>query len=203
MFAQPGKKLIVALTIGLLLASPLMIFSKWGILICAMFAAHLVFFAYFFRDPERAIGEQIVSPADGTVIDIDEKRNFITIFMNVHNVHVNRAPEAGKILRVEHHNGKHSPVFGKQARENEHTVIEIESKLGKFKVVQIAGILARRIATYVKPGDFVEKGQRIGIIFLGSRVELYMPRNAKFVVKHGQKVKAGETTIGVWTNAMD
>jgi len=203
MFAQPGKKLIVALTIGLLLASPLMIFSKWGILICAMFAAHLVFFAYFFRDPERAIGEQIVSPADGTVIDIDEKRNFITIFMNVHNVHVNRAPEAGKILRVEHHNGKHSPAFGKQARENEHTVIEIESKLGKFKVVQIAGILARRIATYVKPGDFVEKGQRIGIIFLGSRVELYMPRNAKFVVKHGQKVKAGETTIGVWTNAMD
>jgi phosphatidylserine decarboxylase len=203
MLAQPGKKLIVLLTAGLLLAVLLMVISRFGILIFLLFAALLVFFAYFFRDPERKTGKQIVSPADGIVADIDEKRNFIAIFMNVHDVHVNRAPEAGKILRVEHHDGKHYSAFGTRVCENEHTLIELESNSGKFKIVQIAGVFARRIVTYVKPGDIVEKGQRIGIIFFGSRVELHMPQNAKFVVKRGEKVKAGETTIGVWLNAVD
>lgn len=205
MFAPQGKRVLSILFLLLIVSLGLSFFLKLFLCLGFLFLLLLFFFAWFFRDPEREIGKGIVSPADGVVTDVGEKEGtkFLSIFMNLHDVHVNRAPEQGKILSVRHFPGKHSVAFGSNVMENEHAVIEIETEHGILKIVQIAGIFARRITTYVKPGDFVRKGERIGIIFLGSRVELSLPPDAVLRVKKGEKVRAGETTIGVWKDAVD
>ncbi|MDD5503336.1 MAG: phosphatidylserine decarboxylase [Candidatus Thermoplasmatota archaeon] len=157
------------------------------------------FLMIFFRDPERKIGNGIVSPADGKVSRIDNPEPGyvrVCIFMNVHNVHVNRAPISGKVLSVEHIDGKHIPAFDKDSDANERMIIEMETEIGKVKIVQIAGSFARRIVSYISPGEMVEKGERIGIIKLGSRVDLWLPESkVKLAVSVGEKVRAGETTI--------
>ncbi|MCX8174495.1 MAG: phosphatidylserine decarboxylase [Thermoplasmata archaeon] len=205
MFAAPGRRILCVVAILCGATAVLSIFWHYFVVIATGFLALLIFFAWFFRDPERKIGEGIVSPADGVVTDAGEREGcqFISIFMNLHDVHVNRAPEEGKILSVKHFPGKHRVAFGNRVNENEHALIEMETGHGRLRVIQIAGIFARRISTYVKPGDRVKKGDRIGIIFLGSRVCLYLPAGAMLRVKKGAKVRAGETTIGVWKNAVD
>ncbi|MGC8913337.1 MAG: phosphatidylserine decarboxylase [Thermoplasmata archaeon] len=207
MFAKDGIPLLVSLFTGCIVAllGGFLFASQLLIGICFFFLALFMFFAYFFRDPERNCGEGIVSPADGVVTDVKKSGGqwFISVFMNVHDVHVNRAPEEGKIVRVNHFSGRHRIAFGKRNAENEHTVIEIESKHGKIRVVQIAGIFARRIHTYVREGMFVKKGERIGIIFLGSRVNLYLPENVVIDVKKGMRVRAGETSVGEWKDDVD
>ena len=159
-------------------------------LLSAFFIAFAAFTAYFFRDPEREIGEGVVSPADGKIDFIEGRR--LEIFMSPFDCHVNRAPWNGKILSVKFIDGSTPPAFirKKGVRTNE---ILIESDEGVFRVLQMAGIFARRIVSYVGEGDLVEKGQRIGMIRFGSRVVLEIPEGFRFVRRVGEKVKAGET----------
>jgi len=161
------------------------------IYLCLLFFLLFLFFLFFFRDPEREIGEGIVSPADGRVMESNEK---ISIFMNLWDVHVNRSPLDGKIKKMEHFPGKHAPAF--MEKENEHLVILLDTEVGMIKIVQIAGIFARRIVPYVKEGDVVKKGDKIGIVRFGSKVEVYLPDKAKIIVKKGDEIKAGQT-IGI------
>ena len=157
-----------------------------------------VFFLFFFRDPEREIGEGVVAPADGKIMSIEENDTVkVSTFMNLHNVHMNRAPFDGKILSVEHVFGRHVPAYKKEADSNEKVVIKMDTEIGVINIVQIAGIFARRIVPYIKKGDAVRKGQRIGIIRFGSRVDLYLPKNIEITVKKGENVLSGKTSIGM------
>ena len=117
--------------------------------------------------------------------------------MNVHNVHVNRMPLDGIVKDVVHHSGIHLPAFKKESEKNERVITTIDTNIGTIKVNQIAGTLARRIVPYIKKGDKLKKGERIGIIRFGSRVDVYLPSKKikKILVKIGEVVKAGETTI--------
>jgi len=162
------------------------------------------FFIMFFRDPERIIGKGIVACADGKIRDVYEIKDkdvgssiCISTFMNVQNVHVNRMPINGKIKKIEHKHGLHLPAFKKESEKNERITIIADSKIGKLKIILIAGTLARRIVPYIKKEDELKKGKRIGIIRLGSRVDIYLPKKSikKICVKKGDKVKAGENKI--------
>lgn len=124
-----------------------------------------------------------------------ESNKKISIFMNLWDVHVNRAPLNGEIKKMEHFPGKHAPAF--MEKENEHLVISLDTKIGMIKIIQIAGIFARRIVPYVKEGDVVKKGDKIGIVRFGSKVEIHLPDKVKIVVKKGDKIKAGQT-IGIY-----
>lgn len=163
-----------------------------------------VFFIMFFRDPDRHIGNGVVAGADGKIREISDINDKdvglctrISTFMNIHNVHVNRMPLDGTIKDIAHKSGFHLPAFKKESEKNERVVLIVDTEIGKIKVVQIAGTLARRIVPYVKKGDKLKKGERIGIIRLGSRVDVYLPKNKikSLNVKVGDIVKAGEDTI--------
>ena len=159
-----------------------------------------IFFLIFFRDPERAVSEGIVAPADGKVTKIEKGMDFVKIItiMNLHNIHVNRIPIDGKVVKITHHLGKHVPAFNKDSDKNERVVTLIDTEIGEVKIVQIAGSFARRIESYITEGQEVLKGQRIGIIKFGSRVDLYLPvKKVKVSVKEGQGVKASESTIAL------
>lgn len=152
----------------------------------------------FFRDPERIIARGLVAPADGVVQSIDEwedGRIRVATFMNPFNVHVNRAPLAGRVKSVEHVHGSFVPAFDKESDRNERVVWVFDTKVGELEVVQIAGALARRIVPYLAAGASVQKGDRIGIIRLGSRVDVYLPPGIVPAVKVGQKMVAGETVL--------
>ena len=159
------------------------------------------FFVVFFRDPERIIGKGIVACADGKIREISKLKDkdlgdciLISTFMNVYNVHVNRMPLDGTVKSVEHKSGLHLPAFKKESEKNERVIILVDTKIGKIKIVQIAGTLARRIVLYIEKGDKLKKGDKIGIIRLGSRVDVYLP-SGKIKVNIGDYVKAGESCI--------
>jgi phosphatidylserine decarboxylase len=167
-----------------------------------------LFFLYFFRNPLRlsASGaEELISPADGRVMGIDElleseflgdKVTRISIFMSVFDVHVNRAPCEGSIEKVQHRDGCFKLAFKKGiGEENERNYIVVRRNGERFLLAQIAGFLARRIICYVREADRVERGASVGMIAFGSRVDLYMPLNYIPTVKQGQKVKAGLTVL--------
>jgi phosphatidylserine decarboxylase len=162
------------------------------------------FFLVFFRDPQRKTAEGIVACADGKIREIKElidkdigKCFMISTFMNIQNVHVNRMIFDGKIKSISHFSGFHLPAFKKESEKNERIVIIAETSIGLIKIVQIAGTLARRIVPYIKKDDFVKKGKRIGIIRLGSRVDVYLPsaKIKNITVRIGCRVKAGEDKI--------
>ncbi|MEN6623353.1 MAG: phosphatidylserine decarboxylase family protein [Smithella sp.] len=170
----------------------------------------LLFTVWFFRNPERNFREEekvVISPADGKVIkvenvemngDITGKFKKISIFMNVFNVHVNRVPYSGKIEAIKYHQGKFvSANLDKASSDNERNAILIHTDDNcSIWVVQIAGLIARRIVCWVKVGEMVEKGERFGLIRFGSRVDIYLPESSRTVVQIGQKVKSGETYLG-------
>ncbi len=171
----------------------------------------LAFFGYFFRDPERPIPaapEAVVSPADGKVVFIDEVREErylngparrVAIFMNVFDVHVNRAPVAGAVTEAEHRDGCFKAAWRADACTlNEQQALVLEAKGARVLVVQIAGLLARRIVSYVQPGQYLDKGERLGLICFGSRVDLYLPLEAEIMVKVGERVKAGSSIVARW-----
>lgn len=153
----------------------------------------------FFRDPERTIGEGIVSPADGKVRKVGTVggKTIISIFMNVHNVHVNRAPMDCTVRNIEHIDGGFVPAFKKGSDRNERVRMTLTGRTGTFQVVQIAGTVARRIVPYRSIGDKLEKGERLGLIRFGSRVDLTfsLPGGHKVMVKEGDRVLAGSTTL--------
>lgn len=164
----------------------------------------ICFLLVFFRDPNRYPGHGIVSPADGRVILIksyQEKSKQksmlrIAIFMSVLNVHVNRTPISGQVIYMKHKTGSFVPAYKTESMNNEQLITILKSKLGIIRIIQIAGILAKRIVPYIRPGQLLKKGQRIGIIQFGSRVDLILPKKNIYVcIKAGQNVKAGITTI--------
>jgi len=162
------------------------------------------FFLLFFRDPVRKIGKGIVATADGKIREISSIKDSeigectkISTFMNVYNVHVNRMPLDGTIKKIVHLSGAHLPAFKKESEGNERVIITINTEIGLVKIIQIAGTLARRIIPYVKKEDKLKKGEKIGIIRLGSRVDVYIPsiRIKTINVKKGDMIKAGVNTI--------
>lgn len=151
----------------------------------------------FFRDPDREPdGDGVVSPADGKVTVIREGDGHVRlgVFMSLHDVHVNRAPVSGEVGEVVHQDGGHLPAFTKESERNE----RVQTDIGEFVVVQIAGAFARRITTYVEEGEGVERGERIGVIAFGSRVDVVFPpsyAHDDLLVEKGDRVRAGETVL--------
>ncbi len=185
------------------------LFCFLGVYVLAALALILtLFFLFFFRNPARSARsgkEEILSAADGRVMGVEdlfeneflrEKVRRISVFMSVTNVHVNRAPCKGRVARVEHRDGRFRLAFKKGIdEENERNYIVISRKNERFLVVQIAGFLARRIVCYVKEHDPVEKGEQVGMIAFGSRVDVYMPTSYLPAVEVGQNVKSGLTVL--------
>ncbi|MEW6387819.1 MAG: phosphatidylserine decarboxylase family protein [Thermodesulfobacteriota bacterium] len=206
--AAPGCQFI--------LAGGIMFFFGWWLLswtwLAVLGLVAAAFFAYFFRDPERSLPAEagaIVSPADGKVILLDEVREDkfleapakrVGIFMNVFDVHVNRAPVAGKVAASQHYPGRFVAAFRAEAdRVNERQVTLLEREGGgRVLMLQIAGLLARRIISYVKEEDRLARGERLGLICFGSRVDLYLPLDAEVLVKVGDRVRAGSSIVGRW-----
>ncbi|RXH56729.1 phosphatidylserine decarboxylase [Granulicella sibirica] len=166
-----------------------------------------IFFLWFFRDPNRAIPQepgQIVSPGDGLVTEAEwietaeGSRLRLSIFLNVFNVHVNRAPIAGVVKTVEHrHGGFMNAMKPESVLTNEQTLVVIDNGSYQVAYKQIAGLLARRIVCTVKAGERVERGQRVGLIKFGSRVDMLMPAEAVLKVKTGMRVSGGSTVLAV------
>ncbi|HUR68928.1 MAG TPA: phosphatidylserine decarboxylase [Candidatus Thermoplasmatota archaeon] len=182
----------------LALALALAVSAWWWALVAPLLALALIMLN-FFRDPERdAKRPGLLAPADGVVQSIDvypDGRTRVATFMDPFNVHVNRAPLAGRVASVEHVQGGFVPAFNKESERNERVVWHFETEVGDLEVVQIAGTLARRILPYLAQGAKVEKGDRIGIIRLGSRVDVYLPAGLRPAVKEGDKMVAGETVL--------
>jgi len=154
------------------------------------------FVVLFFRDPERKVevsDTYMISPADGTVIDIRDRK--ICIFMFFQNVHVNRAPISGKITEITYKKGGYLPAYHKDSERNERNEFVIHSKYGDVSVIQIAGAIARRIVSYSRVNDVIEQGQRIGMIRFGSRVDVTIPEDFEIIVEKGERVLAGKTII--------
>ena len=164
----------------------------------------------FFRDPDRVIPVAkgvVVSPADGKVIAASPVDNSpflggeamkISIFMSVFNVHVNRMPSSGCVAEIDYYPGKFfSANLDKASQQNEHNAVSIAMDNGKpLYVVQIAGLIARRIICHLQPGDQVLRGQRFGLICFGSRLDVYLPTDIKLKSAVGDKVKAGTSILG-------
>jgi len=175
----------------------------WG---CPVIGGILIllglFSAFFFRDPLRTIpadDKLVLSPCDGTVMEITEMggQKVVRMFLSVFNVHLQRAPVAGEIVKMEYRPGKFVPAMRPDAHEvNEQNIITMKTAHGEFVVKQIAGILARRVVAWVKAGDMAVKGQKIGLIKFGSQVDLHVPKNVEIKVKVNDKVTGGETVIG-------
>ncbi len=176
-----------------------------------LFAVLTLFTIWFFRDPEREnnAGEKaVLAPADGKCLGVQPLENIdnpiggpavlISIFMSVFNVHVNRVPIAGNISEIAYHQGKFfSANLDKASRENENNRILLETDFGhKIAFVQIAGLIARRIACWIQEGDRVGVGQRFGLIRFGSRLDIYLPKDSRLTITPGEKVKAGTTILG-------
>jgi len=169
-----------------------------------------IFVICFFRDPERVIPEgsdNILSPADGKVVDIREQYEDeflhemctrVSIFLSIFNVHVNRIPIAGDVKYFRYQKGAFVNAYKSDASEiNEQTVIGIENGKCNILFKQIAGLIARRIVCNVREGNTVNLGERFGIIKFGSRVDIFFPKNVDVKVKLKEKVKGGQSIIGV------
>jgi phosphatidylserine decarboxylase len=166
-----------------------------------------IFFLWFFRDPQRRIPTgpgEIVSPGDGVVTEADwietaaGSRLRLSIFLNVFDVHVNRAPVAGTVTAVEHREGSFlNAMKPESVIMNEQTLVVIDAGGYEVSYKQIAGLLARRIVCAVKVGDRLERGQRVGMIKFGSRVDVLLPADAVPKVKTGTRVKGGATIVAV------
>jgi len=164
---------------------------------------------FFFRNPERVVPDDdslIVSPADGKVMSItkiyedqflEAEGTKISIFLSVMDVHVNRSPVSGEIKYQQYTCGRFRPAYKKSAGcENERHSIGLENSRVKVLTTQVAGILARRIVSWVTLGNFLERGERYGMIKFGSCTEVIVPSNVEILVKQGDRVKGGETVIG-------
>ncbi|MCS7026452.1 MAG: phosphatidylserine decarboxylase [Bryobacteraceae bacterium] len=159
-----------------------------------------LFCLWFFRDPERTSppGPVAVSPADGKVVAVraEDGGTRISIFLNVFDVHVNRSPIAGRITAVDYRKGKFLVASQEQASsENEMNTITVEGDGSRVVFKQIAGLIARRIVCWKKAGDLVDKGERIGLIKFGSRVDVWLGPEWKLAVRTGDRVAAGSSIL--------
>jgi phosphatidylserine decarboxylase len=173
----------------------------WAIFPLALAA----FFLWFFRDPERRIPQDagaVVSPGDGKVTDVSpvtagvHKLTRISIFLSVFDVHVNRSPIAGTIREIRYQRGKYLNAMNRaSAEENEQNIVTVEGDGQTVVFKQIAGLLARRIVFHPKVGDRLERGQRVGLIKFGSRVDVLLDRTAALQVKVGDRVQGGASVL--------
>ena len=156
------------------------------------------FLAYFFRDPTRRAGEGIVSPADGRVreVGVANGRLTVSIFMNVNDVHVNRFPLDARVERIEEGGKGHLPAYRHDADHNVHRIYFLHTAVGPVELIQTTGVLARRLVSFVSAGDDRLKGEKLGMIVLGSRVDLHLPADKVYpTVVPGDRVYAGESTV--------
>jgi len=166
------------------------------------------FVFYFFRDPERVISNDpgaVVSPADGRVVVVTDEENAgaagkrISIFLAIWNVHVNRSPATGTIRKMDYRPGKFlAAMMARASTENEQNVISLSTASGEMVFKQIAGLIARRVVCWKKAGDIVQRGERIGLVRFGSRVDLWVPREAEILVALGDNVKGGSSVLARW-----
>ena len=168
-----------------------------------------LFCLYFFRDPTRNIpkGQKIItSPADGKIIRIEKIRDdqigeskIISIFLNVFDVHVNRMPIRGKFINIDYQKGKFLMAFKHDAAdENERNIINVSTEVGEIKIIQIAGLVARRIICYAKKNRDMNQGDRLGFMKFGSRIDMIVPDKVKLEIEVGQKVMGNNTIIGTF-----
>jgi len=205
-FAREG---LIFIFIGCALTSLFMYLNFLFASVVACIATAFVLF--FFRDQDRtnnAGRDAILTPADGTILEVKHLEGTdnplgqpaikISVFMSLFNVHVNRIPVTGTVKKIIYQPGKFfSANLDKASKYNENNRIEMETTDSlKIVVVQIAGLIARRIACWVKEGDNLTTGQRFGLIRFGSRLEVYVPDNLKIIAQPHQKVKAGKSIIG-------
>jgi phosphatidylserine decarboxylase len=198
--------------IGCLVASDIFllcaIFLKYRscVVLAVVFLILTAFCAYFFRDPARVVPQDpklVLSPADGKVLEVIEAKDsssrepvwMIRIFLSVFDAHLQRSPMAGRVGRIQYTKGKFLDARDPKAHfENEQNRIEIESSDGahRFVVTQIAGLIARRIVCWVKEGQTVQAGERMGLIRFGSQVDVVLPKTCRIKVKAGDVVRAGD-----------
>jgi len=174
-----------------------------GVLI---FLALFVF--YFFRNPNRAIPDApgaVVSPADGRVVVVTNEENAgrpgkrVSIFLAIWNVHVNRSPASGVITSLEYKPGKFLAAWDALAStQNEQNVFRLKTDVGECEFKQIAGLVARRVVSWKKAGDMVARGELIGLVRFGSRVDIWLPETAEIRVKVGDNVKGGSSVLAYW-----
>jgi phosphatidylserine decarboxylase len=168
-----------------------------------------LFTTFFFRDPDRKVLQDarlVVSPADGKVVQVipapagnplGEGASQVSIFLSVFDVHVNRAPIGGRITRVDYHKGKFLPAFDDKASlQNEQNAVTIEGDGSRVVFKQIAGLIARRIVFWKRLNDPVERGERVGLIKFGSRVDVFLPPDIEVKVKVGDRVSGGVSVLG-------
>ncbi len=163
----------------------------------------------FFRDPERhppADKRAVLAPADGVVVEIEtlaDGRKFVAVFLSVLDVHVNRSPFAGVVSSIVARPGTYSHANSREgARGNARIDIELQSEQGKIRFSQLSGLIARKISCKANLGDRLAAGERFGLIYFGSRMEVELPETAEIVVKSGQRTKAGETVIARFRDHM-
>jgi phosphatidylserine decarboxylase len=204
--AKEGLPFIIPLALGAIGVAWLKWhYLSWGLLLLTIFSV------YFFRNPKREIppsDEVILSPADGRVIQVEKhapnqfmpaETTKISIFMSLFNVHINRSPISGVIEGKAYRRGRFFMANAdRSSAENEQNAMVIGGKNGlRILFVQIAGFIARRIVCYAEKGDHLEKGQIYGMIRFGSRLDVYLPDGTKAVVKVGDRVRGGESILGV------
>ena len=214
-FAREGYPFIGIATVLAVAAFSLALARRsWSLWLLAVVITILALWvAYFFRDPERS-GERgthlVVAPADGKLImitEVDEpafvggKATRLSIFMNVFNVHVNRYPVDGTVEYLQYNPGKFlNAAAEKSSIENEQSSVGINAGANRILVRQIAGLVARRIVTYSRKGDQVKQGERMGLIRFGSRVDVFIPTDAKLRVQLGTLTTAGTTVLAELPN---
>lgn len=194
----------IALATGAALATTVLAGPWWSLPLWIV----ALFVVQFFRDPARsfeAAGNAVISPADGRIVAVERARDpylerdalKVSVFMNVFNVHSNRAPVDGEVREVRYFPGRFfNAAIDKASIENERNAMVIDTADGtRVTCVQIAGLIARRILCYAKPGDRVERGQRFGFIRFGSRVDVYLPLDATPRASLGDIVYAGQTVL--------
>ena len=181
--------------------------AQWTIA-AVVFVCLAIFVFSFFRDPERVIPAEpgaIVSPGDGRVVVVTDEEDAgrpgkrISIFLAVWNVHVNRAPAAGVITKMEYRPGKFLAAMRERASmENEQNVFTLSTDAGEMVFKQIAGLIARRVVSWKKEGERVARGERIGLVRFGSRVDVWVPNDAEILVRVGENVRGGSSVLARW-----
>ena len=201
----PGAGRIVGPVAGLSVVLALLAYLENGAALRALLVAAAAvsiavsaFLLWFFRDPERVPGRGIVSAADGRVVKVvaDGDRWQVAVFMNVTDVHVNRFPLTAQVDRVHEVGSGFRAAYRPDAEHNLQRRYSLSTAIGPVEVVQMTGVVARRLVTLVAAGRSYAKGARLGMIVLGSRVDVFLPRDrTRIVVAEGARVRAGETTI--------
>jgi len=208
-FAPEGIKLICIGAASAVAGCIASFWLKWlGVPLLVLGVFFALFSAFFFRDPNRDTvfaPDDIVCPADGTVLSVgtedDPNVIVVRIFLSVFNVHLQRSPMEGKVESVTYTKGKFAIAYKPEASKNERNLIKITGANGRFAhVEQLTGSIARRIVAYVKAGGEVKAGDKIGMIYFGSQVAVYLPKDVRILVNHGDKVYGAKTILGHWAH---